>query len=313
MSDFSQNWLLMALLTPVIWAIVCLLDGYLTGSQIYRKPSDGMLVSCLFCLAPAVLTFSPDLISSKTTILETGLPFAAIAAGLSFVVHLYFYFRTLQCFNDVSGAETFSSLSVLIVPLFAWLLLDELLPSQYYLAFALAAVGVLIQCLPVIKALGITMLINLVVSVLSVSLSMVLQASALQTHGFAASTFSFNLTCFLVAAIAVATRSKIRQRLIVLIRRAPLLLLIGEVLGVMSVLSSHRATQIAPSVSVVALVECLLPLIIILLSFLVLAANRFTPLISFNDKIMLELQIDGARSKILAFLLLIVSLSTLSI
>ena len=313
MSDFSQNWLLLAVLTPVIWAIACLLDSYLTGNQIYRKPSDGMLVSCLFCLAPAVVTFNPDIFSSATFTQGTGYPFAGIAAGLSFVVHLYFYFRTLKYLNDVSGAETFTSLSVLVVPLFAWLLLDELLPSHYYLAFTLAAVGVLIQCLPVIKALGINMLVNLVASVLSVSLSMVLQASALHTHGFAASTFSFNMTCFLVAIIIIAARPETRRRLINLIRRAPLLLLIGELLGVISVLSSHRATQIGPSVSVIALIECLLPLIIILISFLILTVNRFTPLISLNNKFILELQVDGVRSKVLAFLLLTISLGTLSI
>ncbi|MFK7996499.1 MAG: hypothetical protein AB8B87_20340 [Granulosicoccus sp.] len=310
--EILNNWLLMAVITPTFWAMACVLDSCLIGSNVYRKASDGAIVSCLFCIAPAALALGMDF-STLTSVLNVyGIPVTAIAAGLAYAAHLFFYFRSLHCLNDVSGAETFIALSVLFVPFFAWVLLGERLPGRYYLAFVIAASGVLVQCWPIIRKAGLHLLANMLVTMVTVSLSMVLQSSALESHGFTASTVLFNLTVFLVAVVALLSNHRTRRRMRKLIRRYPAVLVLGEILGVLAVVSSHRATQQGPSVSIVALIECLLPLIIIAISSALILFNRYWPMLSRRHLRTLKMQLQGVPTKIGAVALLMISLSILT-
>lgn len=311
--DITENWLLMAVVTPTFWAACCVLDSCLIGDNIYRRPSDGAIVSCLFCLVPILFSLSIGTPEIVAIVGDKDIPMMSIVAGLAFAVHLFYYFRTLHKLNDVSGAETFISLSVLIVPFFAWILLGERLPGHFYLAFFIAASGVLLQCLPVIRKVGLTLFINMLITTTAVSLSMVLQSSALESHGFIVSTVFFNLTVFCVAIVFVVANSRVRSRVINIFRNFPIILITGEVLSVLAVLSSHRATQFGPSVSIVALIECLLPLIIIALSSALISVNRYCPLLSNQLQSTLSLQLQGMQMKVGALSLLIISLSILTI
>ncbi len=306
-----EHWLIMALLTPALWAVGALVDSCLIGARIYRKAIDGAIVSCLFCMLPvvAIIVTQPSVVMAVGTGQE--LPTPAVAAGVAYAAHLYFYFRILRRLNDVSGAETFIALSVVIVPVFAWLLLGEVLPSHFYLAFFIAAVGVLLQCLPALKKAGVVLFVDMVACVLCVSLSMVLQAYALKAQGFVAPTLAFNLACFTVAAVVVVCNRRIRRRIKKLFRRHANLLLITEALGIAALLSSHRATQQGPSVSIVALIECLLPVFIIAISFVLIGLHRMKPLLSRDNYRTLLLQVRGVSSKIAAFGFLVLSLSSL--
>lgn len=311
--EILQNWILLAVLTPTLWALGCVLDSCLIGSKIFRSPADGAIISCLFCLAPALLALGIDSSTFVNTIAENGMPHTAIIAGISFAVHLYFYFRTLHRLNDVSGAETFITLSVLLVPLFAWALLGERLPAHYYLAFAIAATSTLIQCLPMIKNVGLSLLFNMIVTMVAVSLAMVLQASSLDTHGFTTSTIVFNLTAFLLAAVCILSQRATRNRIKQLYRSYTPILVLGEALGILAVMSSHRATEKGPSVSLVALIECLLPLIIIGISFALITYNRFWPILSRDHRSTLALQLREMPTKVAALSLLIGSLTLLTL
>lgn len=303
-----ENWLLLAVLTPTFWAIGCLVDSCLISQNIYKTPIDGAVVSGLFCLVPTVLAFGFGIRPVSAGIDESGMPFAAIAAGLAYALHLYFYFRTLYCLNDVSGAETFLSMSVVLVPLFAWMILGEVLPAHYYVAFIIAATGVLLQCLPILKNVGAPVIVNMTISVIAVSLSMVLQSHALATHGFTISTVAFNFSCFMVAAAVMVVNKRVRDRIVVLFRCFPAVLIASEALGLLAVLASHRATQFGPSVSIVALIECLLPLIIIMISLLLITINRFAPLLPSDHQRTLAMQIQSLPSKMTALTLMIISL-----
>ena len=310
--ELAQNWVLMAVLTPTFWAMGCVLDTCLIGGKVYRAPSDGAMVSCIFCLAPAVFALGLLTSSSSSSFNSQEIPLTAIAAGVAYTIHLFFYFRTLYCFNDVSGAETFISLSVLFVPLFAWWLLDEVLPFHFYLAFFIAGIGVILQCLPVIRNVGISLLINMLITMIAVSLSMVLQSSALSSHGFTTATLFFNATCFTVAMIIFLCRKNIRRRMARLYRNFPMLIFFSELLGILAILCSHRATHQGPSVSLVTLIECLLPLIIIAISMLLISANRIVPILSPDHLTTLAMQLRGTPMKIVALVLLMSSLSILS-
>lgn len=270
-------------------------------------------MSCLFCLAPALFAGSMMVVDTGAATRSLALPGAAILAGLAYVGHIYFYFRTLYCLNDVSGTETFLSLSVILVPIMAWLLLDETLPGHIYLAFAVAVVGVVLQCLPLFRMAGAGLMLNLILSVVCVSLSMVLQAHALEVHGFITATLTFNLSCFLPAIAYLLICREVRCRLLQTGRQFSLILVATELLDVLAVIASHRAMQLGPSVSLVALIECLLPLMIIIFSFLLIRIHRLRPLLSAENLVTLANQIQRVPAKLGVFLLVIIALSSMSV
>lgn len=311
--DTTQHWVVMAALTPTLWAIGCLIDSCLIGHKIYRTPVDGVIISCLFCILPVLLVFSLNTPLQDDPMSVRALPYYAVAAGCAYASHLYFYFRTLFKLNDVSGTETFVALSVLVVPFLAWLILDENLPAHYYAGFLIAASGVVMQCLPAFKIIGRALAVNLLACVLLVSLSMVLQTHALKTHGFGLSTAAFNGACFTTAVAIILANKRCRLRIVTLCKKHAGILVTGEILGICAVLSSHRATQLGPSVSLVALIECLLPIFIIAISYGVIQLNRLTPILSSNHQKTLALQISGVQSKVSALLLLLLAVVTLTL
>lgn len=302
----------MALLTPAVWAIACLLDSCLIGNKIYRSPIEGTVISCLFFLLPLVFVLGWGGSGHIAPTLNLSLSTSAVGAGVAFLIHIFFYFRILFQINDVSGTETFVALSVLIVPLFSWLLLDEVLPSHYYAAFLLAAAGVALQCLPMLRRLGLSLLFNMLSCLVTVSLTMVLQAQALKDVEFVASTISFNATCVGLSIASVVLSRKLRRLVIYIYRHFYRLLIITEFLGILALVCSHRATQMSPSVSLVALIECLLPLVIILLSLVLITLNRFFPVFSNKNQKILALQVSDLPSKTIALTLLIVAVTTVS-
>lgn len=311
--DASDYWWILAVLAPSLMAIASLMDSCLVGNNIYKSPLDGTMMTCLLSLLPVIwiLLVQPSMPATDDLIAVN--LWSAVAASLAYVVHLIFYFRTLAKLNDVSGAETFIALSVLIVPFFAWVLLGEVLSARYYLMFVIAAAGVLIQCWPLLRRLGPALLFDMSVSVIAVSLAMVLQAYALEKNGFEASILVFNSSCFFTAILLLLSNRQLRVRVVRIVRQVPFLLLTAECIGLLALVCSHGATELGPSVSLVALIECLLPALIILLSLMLLGMNRLIPMLSGANSLMLNQQVAGLPAKLLALTLLFFSVSMLSL
>jgi len=194
------------------------------------------------------------------------------------------------------------------VPLLAWLLLDEVLPPRYYFAFALAAAGVLLLSWSAVRAVGIRILLLLFVSVVAISLSMVCQSEALERSGYVSATLGFNLTCVLVACGMLLSQTRRRRRLAELVMHHPWIILCGEMLGLLAVLSSHRATEFSPSVSVVAMIECLLPVLIVIFSLLLIQVNRYIPVLSGSNQLTLSQQLASVPEKMIAFILMLLAM-----
>ena len=112
-----NNWLFMALLVPITWALSCILDICFVSNRVYRSPCDGPIVAGFFCVLPLFAIVS-QVISWHELTLAIAL-FAGLA-GISYFLHVYFYFKALFILNDATSAEIFNTLSVLFVPLFAF-------------------------------------------------------------------------------------------------------------------------------------------------------------------------------------------------
>ncbi|HNP61645.1 MAG TPA: hypothetical protein PKM72_12450 [Nitrospirales bacterium] len=261
--DVWNNWMSMALLTPALWAVSCIIDVCFVGERIFRFPSDGPIISGLFCVLP-FFVLATEVGGWEPVTLRTSWP--ALLAGACYFLHLYFVFRALFTMNDASCSETFNTLSVLFVPVMAFVLLGERLDPIYYFAIVLALGGIFVLIRYHLSGVHRHAVVLLTVAVLCISLTMVLQAWVFEQMGYWNGVVLFSLGTFLTALIVGGVQRRRRQRILGLCWRFGGIFLVAELLQLAAVLASQRATAIGPSVSIVAVVECSLPLFVMVFS-----------------------------------------------
>ena len=266
--EIWNNWVLMGLFAAAAWALSCVVDVCFIGEGIYREPVDGPLTAGVFCVVPLLLYDVPP----GTEQIENGAAFIALGAGFCFLLHVHFNFKALFEMNDATNAEIFNTLSVILVPVLAFVLLGEVLGILSYLAIALSVAGILLLIRYQVGRLTGRVAAFLAASVFFVSLMMVLQAWALEYLDYSAAVWWFSLAA--VAGVAMLLlRSTLRHRLAYFARRYGLVLAAVQMLEFGGVLGSQRATDVGPSVSLVALLECSLPVFVMIFSWLILATR----------------------------------------
>lgn len=267
-----ENWLGLALLTAGAWAASCIIDVCFVGVRLFRRPGDACVITGLFCLVPLVLLMPSAAFQMRYADPVPAL--CAMLAGTAYLLHVYFYFRALFLVNDASSAEVFNSLCVLFVPLLAFVLLGERLPQHQYLALGLAVVGVAVLVGRQLDGASARVVIQLAASVTCMSVAMVLQARAYERLDFATGTSWFLLAAFVAALTLTLCNASRRRRVGTLCTRFGPVFVVVELIEVAAVIGSQRATDIAPSVSLVALAECALPVFVICFSALILLLAR---------------------------------------
>lgn len=270
LTAITENWIVMGLAAAAAWALSSVIDVCFVGDGVYRGPEDGPVVAGLFCLVPLITT-TPAAVAAAAGPEIAGI---AMLAGLAYLLHIYIYFRALFGLNDAANAEIFNTLSVLIVPVLAWALLGERLAGSCYLAIMLAAAGVLALVSLQAARMGKRVVLLLAASVSCVSVSMVLQAWVLQQTDYGVAVWWFSLAGVIGAVLLIGTGMPRWRRVGRLWRRFGLLFAIAQALEIGGVLASQRATDVGPSVSLVALLECMLPVFVMGFSLALAAIAR---------------------------------------
>ncbi len=304
--EFWDNWVALGLFAAGAWALSGVIDVCFVGEGIYREPVDGPVIAGLFCLVPA-LSAAPAAIGSDVSWQVIGL---GTLSSVAYLLRVYFYFKALFELNDASNAEIFNTLSVLIVPVLAFVVLGERMNWVHYLAIGVAGVGVLILVAMQSSRITRSALGNLTISVAAVSLSMVLQASVLKHADYGTAVGVFSGSAFLIVFAYLATRPKKRKRITVLCRRFGAIFVAVQLLELGAVFGSHRATDLSPSVSMVALLECTLPIFIMLFSWLTMIMLRRWPATDTTAiRLSLSTQTAAAPSKLAAMTLIIAAVA----
>lgn len=267
-----DSWVAVGLLSAAAWGLSCVIDACFVGEGVYRKPQDGPVVAGLFCMVPVFFSDAKSaLVSVEPSVIGT-----ALLAGVCYLLHVYFYFRALFTLNDASNAEIFNTLSVLIVPLLAFVVFGEILLPVHYLAIGLSIAAVLILIRGQIAAMTGWVTFNLGVSVFFVSVLMVMQAWVLQSVAYEVAVLLFSLAAFCGAVTVLLFRPRMRRRMLRLGRQFGIMLVAVQILELGAVFGSQRATDVGPSVSLVALLECSLPVFVMGFSWLLLGVSRFS-------------------------------------
>lgn len=309
----------MALVAPSATAVACLIDVGLIDRNIYRRPSDGPIVSGLFCIVPCVFLLPtslprpiPGVIDMSAHIGWTNtcpqLLLLPILSGVFYFLHLYCYFRALFMLNDSSCAEIFNTLSVLLVPVLAFALLGELLGAVQGIAIMLAAGSVMVLIRHQLTTVSKRWLGTMVVSVLAVSVSMVCRAWSLEHMPWSNSIGLFSLTVFTISVVSALLLSHRGSRYLGLLHRYIGVFVIAESFQLIAILASHRAISIGPSVSLVAVLGCALPLMIMLFSLIVIGASKVRPFLSNESFDAFALQIKASPEKLACLFLIFVSI-----
>jgi hypothetical protein len=272
------------------------------GEGIYRSPVDGPLIAGLFCIIP-LLAFGRPAVRLD---IDLGIAAVAALAGIAYLLHVYFYFRALFLLNDGCNAEIFNTLSVLVVPVLAFVLIGEVLEPTHYAALGISITAILVLVAGQLSTLNWKIMLHLAAAVVLVSLSMVLQAWVLQFISYQSAVALFSAAAFFGAVALLGVQPQLRRRTIRLCGRFGLLFAGVQILELVAVLGSQRATDIGPSVSLVALLECSLPVFLMGFSWMLFALSRRIRLID-SDKIRsaLSSQTTAYPAKLLSLALIV--------
>ncbi|MGI9206145.1 MAG: hypothetical protein ACR2Q3_19165 [Woeseiaceae bacterium] len=307
MPALLDSWLLLALLAAGFWAISCVIDVCLVGEGIIKSALEGTIIMGLFSAIPLVFLVSGSFLASESvdwSVTNTAPIGTAALAGICYFLHAYFNFRALFAVNDASNAEIFNNLTVLFVPMFAFVLLGERLHPIYYLALGLALCGILTLLRGQIRKMGSNVIIYLLASVVCMSLAMVLQAWALRYLDYSHAVFFFSSATLAAAIFLLALDRERRDRIIGLCKRIGVFFAGVELLDIAAVLLSQRSTSIAPSVTLVAVAECALPVFIMALSGLYLTGSRFWKVASTRMHESIAIQTEGWGTKVVSISLI---------
>ena len=264
LSHYANHWLVFASIAPASWAVGCLLDILFIERRLYKSPRDGAIISGLFALVPAMLFLhAPADPNPDGNLLHV---LAPIGAGICYYIHLNYYFKSLFGFNDAANAEIFNTLSIFLVPVLALILLGEALTFRTYVGITIAMLAIALLVRRDVGNIGTETLRYLIFSVISISFAMVLQAFALRKVDYASAVTLFSLATFSAAFVTMLMKSTRTRRILGLFRRYFGLFCLAEALGIVALLASQRATDLSPSVSLVVVVECALPVLLMLFS-----------------------------------------------
>ena len=105
--DVLDHWFFMAMMTPLIWAVCCLLDIGFVCNRIYKIAMDGPVISGLFSILPVLMVVAtgslPDNVVELSAVTHPA-HLTAMLAGAAYFLHIYFYFKV----DMIPRALTFS-------------------------------------------------------------------------------------------------------------------------------------------------------------------------------------------------------------
>lgn len=268
MEFFWDNWFLLALCAPALWALVNIIDVYFV-EDIYERPLDGIILSGLFQIVPWVAV---PLGILEFYMLPVASMLLFLLGGFLYMAAFYFYFKALFQKNDAPLVQVLWTLSLPLVPIFSWIVFGEqLLLIQYAGIFITFLGGFFLSLDSTIRSDRFWLVAKIMILAnVSLAASMVIQSYAYEVvgeNGFWSGYLLFSLGAFLVAPL-VWIMSDRHLRVFRLARRYWLIFLLSEGLATLGFLASQRALSLSISPSFVAVLETLIPAFVMVFSIL---------------------------------------------
>lgn len=266
-----NNWLAMAFLVPLLWAIVNTLDIYLV-QRIYKSPADGAIISGIIQILPwLALPLGLVDVHFLKSLTPEGIVLG-IAGGALFQLACYFYFKAFFIASDLILIQILWNLNITLVPILGFLLLKEQLLTMQYLGIIVVFIGALLlsyESNSYNKSLFLKIFPIMLLAVLFFSLGKIFEARVLQSHSF--NFFEiyllFSLGNFLTG-LAFLSVNRATLSLLGNINKLPLFLL-TELVSIFATFCTARAISISSTVSFVVMIESFTPAFTLGLSVLI--------------------------------------------
>lgn len=292
-----NNWFLMALLAPFLWSLVVLLDVYFVH-QVYKKAHEGTVISglfqgCVVLLVPFVgFTWPGD---------TAGLLF--VAGGVAFIASFHWYFKSMFLVGDGALVQILWNLTTIIVPVFAWAIAGESLSLANYAGVAIAFVGgtALAWDGKIEKKDLFAVSKMMIPAILLLSFSMVLQKRGYEIvgdHSFWPGFFLFSFGVVIGGMLVFLIhneRKNLLKRVGSMSWKYLFIFFLAECLSVSGTLASQKAISLAPGVSLVAVIESLVPVFVMMNSLLAAVIFRNHAMGAEYSK-----QTTGIKSKVMS-------------
>jgi drug/metabolite transporter (DMT)-like permease len=303
----SKEWFFIALLAPFLWSLVNMIDLYFVES-IYENEYDGTVFTgfaqiILWLTVPFFGLVVPDW---RTIIL-------AMLGGFSLVTAYFFYFKVLFVTGDATQMQILWNAVAISVPILAFIFLGEKLTLIQYFGIVITFFGAMYVAFNnkiKRKNSGKIVLITLGV-ILFWSLYMIFSREVYSRTSFHGGIMFFSLGSILAGAFFYLLRIKKHGtgKLIAVGKKYFLWFFLVEGLTLMGVITSQRAIDLSPAVSLVAVVESIQPVFIILVSAIIFAVfSLFSRRNKEIAKKIYDEQLVGIGSKIYAIIIMAVGI-----
>jgi len=292
----AQNWMVVAFIAPMLWALVNLIDLFL-AKEVFADEEEAAAIIGIFGLLPWISIIVWGI--PEVNITMAGL---SIIGGLLFAIYTFYYFRSLFVSGDATLVMIMINVSGLTVPLMAAMLMHERLTAIKYLAIIIVVIGSVAVGLGsrVIYKEAKSILKPMTFAIIALSLSMVAEGRVYQEVGFRSGLLFFSLGIFLGGVFFCSKRffqGKKMFRFNVVTGPG---LVVVESINLLAVICSQYAIKISPSVSYVATIETTLPTFIILFSLIgygistLFGSAKYVPI--------LTQQLSGYKGKLIAII-----------
>jgi drug/metabolite transporter (DMT)-like permease len=131
-----ELWILLALIVPLFWAVMNLIDDNLVN-HVYKGAYLAAVVSGFFGILPAAYVLHK---SSYDVYLDLRLVILSLFAGFLTTLFYFFYFRALEKENPSVVIAIFS-LAPALIPFFAYFFLDERLSAIALVGFSIVVIA----------------------------------------------------------------------------------------------------------------------------------------------------------------------------
>ena len=305
MQNFWQSWMVVSIAIPIFYALDCVLDSFFVGKKIYSNATEASLLSGLFTLVIIIfcIPFAGHFKQPDFDILVLG-----ITNGALYFLHIYFYFNALFKLNDVSNLESFLGFNAVLVPLFAFVLLNEQLNQNQYIGIGVSMLGVIILTLSNLKRGLFTRTLGIMSgAIVLLAMTFIIQSEISKYINFY-TTFVLFLTGILLCTLFLWLGSN-SPDIVTTAKKYFRFFLISKLISLSAIICTLRAIDISPSVTLVAIIETTTPLFVMIISLLLI------PVITHNKKeyllplSILKEQLIKLPSKLVAFTCLLIGIT----
>lgn len=309
--SFLDNWLLIAFLAPMFWALVNIIDVYFVDA-VYENEYDGTVISGLAQIIIWVsVPFMGLVVPDNFTII------LAMLAGGFFIIANFFYFKALFATGDASLVLIFWNTVAIVVPVLAFIFMHERLSTIHYLGIAVTFAGAMfISLSKKIKKENIVKVIFIMSgAILFLSLSMLLTREVYAKTSFHGGIMFFSLGSALAGIFFYVLRLHKygKGKLINTSKKYFEWFIFAELLALAGVFTSQRAIEISPSVSFISAIESIQPAFIIILSAIIFFILSF---FSYGKKEIIDRiykdQLLGMGMKIVAIVIMAIGIYIIS-